>query len=156
MGKWRTLFGSSTDAGTPEEPRFPVSNIETHDHRCWVSTGLFPQVVIMGSEKGDMQNLQQISISSGDSARALSSRADAVSAISASDSRAATEAPGAVACAVRRLQVAVCKEQSPSSREDGWELVEEVEMDAGPQQNENLSVNTEARFVKFTILAGCV
>jgi hypothetical protein len=52
--------------------------------------------------------------------------------------------------------VAVCKEQSPSSREDGWELVEEVEMVAGPQQNENLSVSTEARFVKFTILAAYV
>jgi hypothetical protein len=74
MGNWRTLFGSSTDEGTLEEPRFPVSNIETHDQRCWVSTGLFPQVVIMGSEKGDIQNLQQISISSGDSARALSPR----------------------------------------------------------------------------------
>ena len=60
----------------------------------------------------------------------------------------------AVARAVRRLQVAVCKEQSPSSRDDGWELVEEVEMVAGPRQNENLSVSTEARFVKFTILAG--
>lgn len=71
MGNWRPLFGSSTDEGTPEEPRFPVSNIETHDERCWVSTGLYPQVVIMGSEKGDIQNLQQISISSGDSARAL-------------------------------------------------------------------------------------
>jgi hypothetical protein len=52
--------------------------------------------------------------------------------------------------------VAVCKEQSPSSREDGWEVVEDVEMVAGPQQSENLSVSTEARFVKFTILAGCV
>ena len=62
----------------------------------------------------------------------------------------------AVARAVRRLQVSVCKEQSPSSREDGWELVEEVEMDAGPQQNENLSMSSEARFVKFTILAGYV
>lgn len=50
----------------------------------------------------------------------------------------------------------MCKEQSPSSREDGWELVEEVEMVAGPQQNENLSVSTEARFVKFTILAAYV
>ena len=45
---------------------------------------------------------------------------------------------------------------SPSSREDGWEVVEDVEMVAGPQQSENLSVSTEARFVKFTILAGCV
>ena len=71
MGNWRTLFGSSTDDGTLDEPRFPVSNIETHDQRCWVSTGLFPQVVIMGSEKGDIQNLQQISISSGDSARSM-------------------------------------------------------------------------------------
>ena len=69
MRNWRTLFGSSTDEGTPEEPRFPVSNIETDDDRCWVSTGLFPQVVILGSEKGDIQNLQQISVSSGDSAR---------------------------------------------------------------------------------------
>jgi hypothetical protein len=69
---------------------------------------------------------------------------------------AAADAPSPAARAVRRLQVAVCKEQSPSSREDGWEVVEDVEMVAGPQQSENLSVSTEARFVKFTILAGCV
>ena len=44
----------------------------------------------------------------------------------------------------------------PACRGDGWEVVEDVEMVAGPQQSENLSVSTEARFVKFTILAGCV
>ena len=51
--------------------------------------------------------------------------------------------------------MAVCKEQSPSSREDGWELVEELEMGPGARQNETLSVSTEARFVKLTIVSGC-
>ena len=162
MGGWRTLFGSATDEGTPEESRFPVSNVETEDQTCWVTTGLFPQVLILGSEKGDIQSLQRISVSSGDGAsrRSVAPRGPPpapprVSQLADLVCGRAAAAAAAAAASVRRMQVSVCKEQSPSSRDDGWEWVEDIEMAPGARQSENLSVNTEARFVKFTILSGC-
>ena len=56
--------------------------------------------------------------------------------------------------AVRQVTVSVCKEQSPSAREDGWEPVQQLELGPG-RQHESLSLDVEARFVKFHIGAGC-
>ena len=56
--------------------------------------------------------------------------------------------------AVRQVTVSVCKEQSPSAREDGWEPVQQLELGPG-RQHESLSLDAEARFIRFHIGAGC-
>ena len=121
-----------------------------------MSTGLFPQSIIMGTENGDIQNVQRISISSGDSAPTNLRELRAAPFMQLSwrgCARALTDGPHLLR-AVRQVTVSVCKEQSPSAREDGWEPVQQLELGPG-RQHESLSLDAEARFIRFHIGAGC-